>query len=85
MSPLPDHVAQCRELRQQLQTQRRILIGKLNPAPASATGTFPRSMMMRMFTGKSTLLMLVLAEALPVLLTRYLSSSSLQAHSKKAS
>ncbi len=74
---------QRKALRQQLQTHRRILISMVNPAPEACKDRFPRSMTMRMLTGKSTMVMLILAEVLPLLLARYISKSSLRAdHSR---
>lgn len=68
-------------LRGHLQTQRRILISRFNPPPAVSASSpsstsFPRSMTMRMLSGKSTMVMMVLAEMLPMLLVRYISRSS---------
>lgn len=72
--------AQCKALRQQLQSHRRELISMANPAAAASADSFPRSMTMRMLTGKSTMLMLVLAEVVPLLLARYIAKSSLRAN-----
>lgn len=77
-----DSDAQRRELRQQLQTHRRVLINMVNPAPAAGTDGFPRSMTMRMLTGKSTVVMLILAKAVPMLLERYINKSSARAHGR---
>jgi len=64
-------------LRQQLQSHRQLLAHRFNPgAAAGGKDTFPRSMTMRMLTGKSTVFMLMLAEALPLLLARYIAKSS---------
>lgn len=63
-------------LRGHLQTQRRILISRFNPPPVAAAASFPRSMTMRMLSGKSTMVMLVLAEVLPLLLVRFITRSS---------
>jgi len=65
-----------RNIRQQLQTQRMVLISMLNPAPTKKDGSFPQSMTMRMLSGKSTLMMLFMAEALPLLMARYIAKSS---------
>lgn len=65
-------------LRGHLQTQRRILISRFNPSPVATATSFPRSMTMRMLSGKSTMVMLVLAEMLPLLLVRYITRSSLK-------
>jgi len=78
MTITQDPDEQRKILRQHLQTQRRVLISMLNPAPAAGSDAFPRSMTMRMLSGKSTLLMLFLAEAMPLLLARYLARSSLR-------
>jgi hypothetical protein len=68
---------QRQALRGHLQTQRRILISRFNPPPAVTASTpFPRSMTMRMLSGKSTMFMLMLAELLPVLLLRFITKSS---------
>jgi hypothetical protein len=40
-------------------------------------------MTMRMLTGKSTMVMLILAEVLPLLLARYISKSSLRADNSR--
>jgi hypothetical protein len=82
MSREPDSDEQRRVLRQHLQTHRRVLISMLNPASATGGDSFPRSMTMRMLTGKSTLLMLFLAEVLPLLLARYIARSSFRAKDK---
>jgi hypothetical protein len=74
---------QRQALRQQLQTHRRILISMVNPAPEVRNDSFPRSMTMRMLTGKSTMVMLILAEVLPLLLARYISKSSLRADNSR--
>jgi len=75
---------QRQALRGHLQTQRRILISRFNPSPAlsgsspssPSSASFPRSMTMRMLSGKSTMVMMVLAEMLPMLLVRYITRSS---------
>ena len=82
MSRYQDSDEQRRVLRQHLQTHRRVLISMLNPASASGGDSFPRSMTMRVLTGKSPLLMMFLAEALPLLLARYIAKSSLRAIEK---
>lgn len=76
----PAQAAQYKALRQQLQSHRRALISMANPASTASAESFPRSMTMRMLTGKSTMLMLVLAEVVPLLLARYIAKSSLRAN-----
>lgn len=80
MTDSADLDAKYRALRQQLQVQRQLLLSRLNPARSPAADTaFPRSMTMRMLTGKSTMLMLILAEVLPLLVARYTARSSSRA------
>ena len=83
MTTDPNSDEQRMILRQHLQTHRRVLISMFNPGHATANGKdeFPRSMTMRMLTGRSTLLMMFLAEALPLLLARYVVKSSFRAKS----
>lgn len=56
------------ELRQQMQHQRNELKSIFNLAPSNDGDHFPRSMTLRLLTGKSTLLMIILMKALPLLL-----------------
>jgi hypothetical protein len=74
--PDTDTDEERKQIRQQLQSQRRVLISMLNPAPAVTIGSFPQSITMRMLSGKSTLVMLFMAEVLPLLLARYIAKSS---------
>lgn len=82
MSTMIDTDARRKELRLQLQIHRRVLINMVNPAPPAGTDGFPRSMTMRMLTGKSTVVMLILAKAVPMLVERYITKSSSRAHGR---
>ena len=67
---------QRRLLREQLHAQRVVLISMLNLVPVVGDDSFPRSMIMRMLSGKSTLLLMILAKVVPLLLARYIGRSA---------
>ncbi|TVQ69536.1 MAG: hypothetical protein EA373_08510 [Oceanospirillales bacterium] len=56
------------ELRHKMQLQRNELKTIFNLTPSDNGDNFPRSMTFRLLTGKSTLLMVILMKALPLLL-----------------
>ncbi|RAU19518.1 hypothetical protein DN062_00025 [Nitrincola tibetensis] len=76
MTSVPNSNNQRKVLRQQLQVQREKLRRMFNPEPPSDNDAFPRSMALRMLTGKSTLMMIFLAKALPLLLRFYMARFS---------
>jgi len=80
MTASEDSNEQRRVLRQQLKAQRHTLKKMFNLDPSSDNDVFPRSMALRMLTGKSTLMMIFLAKALPLLLRFYMARFSHKAN-----
>jgi hypothetical protein len=67
---------QRRLIRQQIHTQRSELVDMLDLVLPAEHDVYPRSLIMRMLTGKSTLLMIFLVDVLPLLLRCYMDRHS---------